>query len=81
MIKLKHIISEAKFDKVAEKIWDKIISNRIHITKDQLKDISDEFAKKGHYNKKELHKAVKRVAKQKNWFTKFISKTVKGIKR
>ena len=77
MIKLKHIISEAKFDKVAEKIWDEIISNKIHISKDQLKALSEEYAKKGHYNKKEVYKAGKRVAKQKNWFTKFMSKTIK----
>ena len=77
MIKLKIILSEAKFDKVAEKIWDEIISNRIHVTKKQLKNISDEYAKKGHYNKKEVYKAVERVAKQKNWFTKFMSKTIK----
>tara|TARA_R110001583_G_scaffold24369_3_gene88988 strand:- start:279 stop:512 length:234 start_codon:yes stop_codon:yes gene_type:complete len=77
MIKLKIILSEAKFDKVADKIWDKIISNKIHVTKSQLKDLSDDHARKGHYNKKELYKAVKRVAKQKNWFTKFIAKTVK----
>ena len=72
MIKLKDLLLEAKWDKVAQKVWDHIISKRIFITQEKLEELSNEFAKKGHYNKKNFYEAVKRIAKSKNWFTKFI---------
>ena len=72
MIKLKDLLIEAKWDKVAQRVWDHIISNRIFVTQDKLEELSNEFARKGHYNKKDFYEAVKRVAKSKNWFTKFI---------
>jgi hypothetical protein len=77
VIRLKNILNEAKFDKVATKVWDEIISNKIHVTQKQLEELSNEYARKGHYNMKEVYEAVKRVAQKKNWFTKFIVATDK----
>ena len=72
MIKLKDLLLEAKWDKVAQKVWDHIISKRIFITQETLEELSNAFARKGHYNKKDFYEAVKRIAKSKNWFTQFI---------
>jgi len=72
MIKLKDLLLEAKWDKVAHRVWDHIISKRIYLTQEKLEELSNAFARKGHYNKKDFYEAVKRIAKSKNWFTQFI---------
>jgi hypothetical protein len=72
VIKLKTLLVEAKWDHIASRVWDYIISNRIHVTKESLKEISDEVARGAHIQKKGLYDAVLRVADDKNWFTQFI---------
>ena len=72
MIKLIDLLLEAKWDKVAHRVWDHIISKRIYLTQEKLEELSNAFARKGHYNKKDFYEAVKRIAKSKNWFTQFI---------
>jgi hypothetical protein len=72
MIKLKDLLLEAKWDKVAHRVWDHIISKRIYLTQEKLEELSNAFAIKCHYNKKDFYEAVKRIAKSKNWFTQFI---------
>jgi hypothetical protein len=72
VIKLKDLLLEAKWDNIASRVWDYIISNEVHITKESLKEISDEVAKKAKIQKRGLYDAVLRIAEEKNWFTQFI---------
>ena len=72
MIKLKNLLIEARWDNIASRVWDYIISNRIHVTKESLREISNEVARRAHIQKKGLYDAVVRIADEKNWFTQFI---------
>tara|TARA_A100001515_G_C4552574_1_gene203947 strand:+ start:360 stop:611 length:252 start_codon:yes stop_codon:yes gene_type:complete len=72
MIKLKDILNEAKWDNIAGRVWDYVISNEIRLTQEKLKEISDSVARQSKISKDGLFQAVKRVGEQKNWFTKFI---------
>ena len=72
MIKLKQLLTEAKWDNIAGRVWDYIISNRIHVTEKSLREISDTVARRAHIQKKGLYDAVVRIADGKNWFTQFI---------
>tara|TARA_Y100000310_G_C20382543_1_gene668826 strand:+ start:311 stop:592 length:282 start_codon:yes stop_codon:yes gene_type:complete len=72
MIKLKDILMEAKWDNIAGRVWDHIISNEIHVTQDSLREISDTIARQSKISKDGLYSAVMRVGEEKNWFTKFI---------
>ena len=75
MIKLKDILNEAKWDNIAGRVWDYVISNEIRLTQDKLKEISDSVARQSKINKGGLFDAVKRIGEEKNWFTKFIMDT------
>jgi hypothetical protein len=72
MIKLKDILNEAKWDSIAGRVWDHIISNEIKITQEKLREISDDVARQSKISKNGLYDAVKRVGEDKNWFTNFI---------
>tara|TARA_B100000073_G_scaffold342235_1_gene344984 strand:+ start:96 stop:350 length:255 start_codon:yes stop_codon:yes gene_type:complete len=72
MIKLKDILIEAKWDNIAGRVWDYIISNEIRVSQEKLKEISDDVARQSKISKDGLYKAVKRVGEEKNWFTNFI---------
>jgi len=72
MIKLKDILLEAKWDNIAGRVWDYVISNEIFLTKEKLKEISDNVARQSKISKDGLFKAVQRVGEEKNWFTRFI---------
>ncbi len=78
MIKLKDILLEAKWDNIAGRVWDHIISNKMHVTQKKLKEISDTVARHGKISKDGLYSAVKRIGEEKNWFTKFIMYPKKG---
>ena len=45
MIKLKSLLSEAKNDLIASRVWDYIISNEVWVTEESLKEISDKLRK------------------------------------
>ena len=79
MIKLKQLLIEAKWDNIASRVWDYMISNRMHVSPKSLKEISDEVAKISKIQKEGLYKAVMRIGEEKNWFTKFMMNKV--IKR
>ena len=72
MIKLKHILNEAKWDNIAGRVWDYVIQNEIRVTEEKLKELSDIVARKSKISKAKFYEAVKRVGEEKNWFTKFI---------
>ena len=72
MVKLKDILLEAKWDNIAGRVWDYVISNEIFLTNEKLKEISDSVARQSKISKDGLFKAVKRVGEEKNWFTRFI---------
>ena len=63
---------EAKWDNIAGRVWDYIISNRVHVTEKSLREISDVIARRSKIQKAGLYKAVTRIGEEKNWFTKFI---------
>ena len=77
MIKLKDILLEAKWDNIAGRVWDYIISNEIRVSQEKLKEISDDVARQSKISKDGLYDAVKRVGEEKNWFTNFIMTTGK----
>ena len=72
MIKLKELIFEAQNDLLASRVWDHIISNKIWVTQESLKEISDKIASLSKKNKQDIFKAVLRIGKQKNWFTEYV---------
>ena len=72
MIKLKQLLIEAKWDNIAGRVWDYIISNRVNVTEKSLREISDEIARSSKIQKEGLYKAVMRIGEEKNWFTEFI---------
>tara|TARA_Y100000296_G_C5065758_1_gene202244 strand:+ start:370 stop:606 length:237 start_codon:yes stop_codon:yes gene_type:complete len=72
MIKLKQLLIEAKWDNIAGRVWDYIISNRVHVTEKSLREISDAIAKRSKIQKAGLYSAVMRIGEEKNWFTEFI---------
>ena len=72
MIKLKQLLIEAKWDNIAGRVWDYIISNRVNVTEKSLREISDEVARSSKIKKEGLYKAVMRIGEEKNWFTEFI---------
>ena len=45
MIKLRDLLTEAKNDQIASRVWDYIITNEIYVTKNSLKEVSDQVAK------------------------------------
>ena len=73
MIKLKDILLEAKWDSIAGRVWDYMISNEKWVTKKALKEISDAVARKAKINKQGLYDAVVRVGKEKNWLTRMVT--------
>ena len=73
MIKLKDILLEAKWDNIAGRVWDYMISNEKWVTKKALKEISDAVARKAKINKQGLYDAVVRVGKEKNWLTRMVT--------
>jgi hypothetical protein len=78
MIKLKGLLSEAKNDLIANRVWDYIISNEVWITEESLKEISDKVASVSKKNKKGVFDAVLRIGKEKNWFTEYVTDKVFG---
>ena len=76
MIKLKQLLIEAKWDNIAGRVWDYIISNRVHVTEKSLREISNAIARKSKIQKAGLYSAVMRIGEEKNWFTEFIMNKV-----
>ena len=72
MIKLKDLLSEAKNDLIASRVWDYIISNEVWVTEESLKELSDKVATLSKKNKQSVFDAVLRIGEEKNWFTEFI---------
>ena len=72
MIKLKQLLIEAKWDNIAGRVWDYIISNRVHVTEKSLREISNAVARSSKTQKAGLYSAVMRIGEEKNWFTEFI---------
>ena len=72
MIKLKQLLIEAKWDNIAGRVWDYIISNRVHVTEKSLREISNAGARSSKTQKAGLYSAVMRIGEEKNWFTEFI---------
>ena len=73
MIKLRDILLEAKWDNIAGRVWDYMISNEKWVTKKSLREISDAIARKAKVNKQGLYDAVVRVGKEKNWLTRMVT--------
>ena len=73
MIKLKDILLEAKWDNIAGRVWDYMISNEKRVTKKSLREISDTIARKAKVNKQGFYEAVVRVGKEKNWLTRMVT--------
>ena len=73
MIKLKDILLEAKWDNIAGRVWDYMISNEKRVTKKSLREISDIIARKAKVNKQGFYEAVVRVGKEKNWLTRMVT--------
>ena len=78
MIKLKDLLSEAKNDLIASRVWDYIISNEVWVTEESLKEISDKVASFSNKNKQNVFDAVLRIGKEKNWFTEYVTDKVFG---
>jgi len=76
MIKLRDLLTEAKNDQLASRVWDYIISNEMWVTENSLKEVSDQVARIAKKNRQEVFKAVLRIGKQKNWFTEFVTEKV-----
>jgi hypothetical protein len=72
MIKLRDLLTEAKNDQIASRVWDYIIVNELHITKKSLREVSDQVAYITKKNKQDIFDSVLRMGDQKNWFTEFI---------
>ena len=72
MIKLRDLLTEAKNDQIASRVWDYVIVNELHITKDSLREVSDQVAYITKKNKQDIFDSVLRMGDQKNWFTEFI---------
>ena len=72
MIKLRDLLTEAKNDQIASRVWDYIITNEIYVTKNSLKEVSDQVAYITKKNKQDIFDSVLRMGDQKNWFTEFI---------
>ena len=72
MIKLRDLLTEAKNDQIASRVWDYIIVNELYITKDSLREVSDQVAHITKKNKQDIFDSVLRMGDQKNWFTEFI---------
>ena len=73
MVKLKDILLEAKWDNIAGRVWDYMISNEKRVTKKSLREISDIIARKAKVNKQGFYEAVVRVGKEKNWLTRMVT--------
>ena len=73
MIKLKDLLLEAKWDNIAGRVWDYMISNEKRVTKKSLREISDIIARKAKVNKQGFYEAVVRVGKEKNWLTRMVT--------
>ena len=76
MIKLRDLLTEAKNDQIASRVWDYVIVNELHITKDSLREVSDQVAYITKKNKQDIFDSVLRMGDQKNWFTEFIEDKV-----
>ena len=76
MIKLRDLLTEAKNDQLASRVWDYIISNEMWVTEDSLKEVSDQVAQIAKKSKQDVFEAVLRIGKQKNWFTEFVTEKV-----
>ena len=73
MIKLIDILLEARWDNIAGRVWDYMISNEKRVTKKSLREISDIIARKAKVNKQGFYEAVVRVGKEKNWLTRMVT--------
>ena len=73
MIKLTQLLQEAKWDNIAGRVWDYMISNEKRVTKKSLREISDIIARKAKVNKQGFYEAVVRVGKEKNWLTRMVT--------
>ena len=80
MIKLRDLLTEAKNDQIASRVWDYIITNEIYITKNSLKEVSDQVAKITKKNKQDIFDSVLRIGEQKNWLTTYVTEKVFGKK-
>jgi len=81
MIKLRDLLTEAKNDQIASRVWDYIITNEIYVTKNSLKEVSDQVAYITKKNKQDIFDSVLRIGEQKNWLTTYIiEKTFRKIK-
>ena len=78
MIKLKDLLSEAKNDLIASRVWDYIISNEVWVTEESLKELSDKVATLSKKNKQSVFDAVLRIGEEKNWFTEYVTGKVFG---
>ena len=78
MIKLKDLLFEVKNDLIASRVWDYIISNKVWVTEESLKEISDRVASSSKKNKQSVFDAVLRIGKEKNWFTDYVTDKVFG---
>ena len=76
MIKLRDLLTEAKNDQIASRVWDYIITNEIYITKNSLKEVSDQVAKITKKNKQDIFDSVLRIGEQKNWLTTYVTEKV-----
>ena len=76
MIKLRNLLTEAKNDQLAGRVWDYIISNEIWVTENSLKEVSNQVAQIAKKNKKDVFEAVLRIGREKNWFTEFVTEKV-----
>ena len=72
MIKLRDLLTEAKNDQIASRVWDYIITNEIYVTKESLREVSDQVAQITKKKKQDIFDSVLRMGDQKNWFTEFI---------
>tara|TARA_Y100000034_G_scaffold132769_1_gene196583 strand:- start:1292 stop:1534 length:243 start_codon:yes stop_codon:yes gene_type:complete len=80
MIKLRDLLTEAKNDQIASRVWDYIITNEIYVTKNSLKEVSDQVAYITKKNKQDIFDSVLRIGEQKNWLTTYVMEKVFGKK-
>ena len=72
MIKLRDLLTEAKNDQIASRVWDYIITNEIYVTKESLREVSDQVAQITKKKKQDIFDSVIRIGDRKNWLTTYI---------
>ena len=80
MIKLRDLLTEAKNDQIASRVWDYIITNEIYVTKESLREVSDQVAQNTKKKKQDIFNSVIRIGEQKNWLTTYVTEKVFGKK-